>query len=75
MQNFLFSSCIGPLTWAYPVEIMNTGIRARGTALTSLSAWTGNFMIAQITPIAFRNIGMPVFSKLYLPSFSSARLT
>jgi hypothetical protein len=35
--NFAFSSCIGPLTWVYPVEIMNTAIRAKATALTTMA--------------------------------------
>lgn len=37
--NIFFSACIGPLSWAYPVEIMNTAIRAKATALTSMSCW------------------------------------
>jgi hypothetical protein len=55
--NFAFSSAIGPISWAYPVEIMSTAIRAKGTAITSSAAWISNFMIAQVTPIAFREIG------------------
>ncbi|KIY73957.1 general substrate transporter [Cylindrobasidium torrendii FP15055 ss-10] len=55
--NFFFSSCIGPLSWAYPVEIYSTRTRAKATALTSSSSWLSNFFIAQVTPIAFSNIG------------------
>jgi hypothetical protein len=36
---------------------MSTAIRAKGTAITSSAAWISNFMIAQVTPIAFREIG------------------
>jgi hypothetical protein len=36
---------------------MNTAIRAKATALTSMSAWIANFMIGQVSPKAFRNIG------------------
>lgn len=55
--NFFFSSCIGPLSWAYPAEIFSTRTRAKSTAITSSSSWISNFFIAQITPIAFGNIG------------------
>ncbi|KAH6902694.1 hypothetical protein BKA70DRAFT_622441 [Coprinopsis sp. MPI-PUGE-AT-0042] len=55
--NFFFSSCIGPLSWAYPAEIFSTRTRAKSTAITSSSSWISNFFIAQVTPIAFGNIG------------------
>lgn len=45
IYNFAFSYGIGPLSWAYPVEIMNTATRAKGTALTSMSCWIANFFI------------------------------
>lgn len=45
IYNFFFSYGIGPLSWAYPVEIMNTATRAKGTALTSMSCWIANFFI------------------------------
>lgn len=54
--NFAFSAAIGPISWAYPVEIFGSATRARGTAITSMAAWIANFMIAQVTPIAFNNI-------------------
>ncbi|KAJ9102870.1 hypothetical protein QFC19_004598 [Naganishia cerealis] len=57
IYNFAFSYGIGPLSWAYPVEIMNTATRAKGTALTSMSCWIANFFIAQITPRAIKAIG------------------
>lgn len=71
-QNFAFSSAIGPLSWAYPVEIMNTGIRARGTAITSMAAWISNFMIAQVTPIAFRQIGWKYYLVFAICGFTNA---
>ncbi|KAG8935639.1 hypothetical protein FRC03_008987 [Tulasnella sp. 419] len=55
--NFVFSSAIGPLSWAYPVEIFNNATRAKATAITSMFAWISNFMIAQVTPKAFESIG------------------
>ncbi|KAG8746688.1 hypothetical protein FRC10_003992 [Ceratobasidium sp. 414] len=54
--NFAFSAAIGPISWAYPVEIFGSATRARGTAITSMAAWIANFMIAQVTPIAFNHI-------------------
>jgi len=36
---------------------MNTAIRAKATALTSMSAWIANFMIGQVSPKAFKSIG------------------
>lgn len=45
------------LTFHSPVEIMNTAIRAKATALTSMAAWLANFMIGQVSPTAFKNIG------------------
>lgn len=32
-------SPIGSLSWAYPVEIMNTAIRAKAVAITSMACW------------------------------------
>ncbi|KAG6843461.1 hypothetical protein H0H93_000905 [Arthromyces matolae] len=40
--NFFFSSCIGPLSWAYPAEIFSTRTRAKSTAITSSSSWLSN---------------------------------
>ncbi|KAJ7097090.1 hypothetical protein B0H15DRAFT_31565 [Mycena belliarum] len=55
--NFFFSSCIGPLSWAYPAEIYSTRTRAKATAITSSASWISNFFIAQVTPPAFLGIG------------------
>ncbi|CAO1639584.1 unnamed protein product [Sympodiomycopsis kandeliae] len=55
--QWFFSAGIGPLSWAYPVEIFNTAIRAKGTALASCACWISNFMIGQITPRALESIG------------------
>lgn len=37
--NLVFSAGIGPLSWAIPVEMFNTGQRAKATAMTSMAAW------------------------------------
>ncbi|KAG7440419.1 MFS general substrate transporter [Guyanagaster necrorhizus] len=64
--NKLIISCIGPLSWAYPVEIYSTRTRAKATALTSSSSWLSNFFIAEVTPKAFGAIGW----KTFLPDIS-----
>ena len=59
------SIAIGPLSWAYPVEIFNAATRAKATAVTSSAAWISNFMIAQVSPPAFSNVGW-----LYVPDIN-----
>ncbi|KAG8982637.1 hypothetical protein FRB94_003367 [Tulasnella sp. JGI-2019a] len=70
--NFAFSSAIGPISWAYPVEILNTGIRAKGTALTSMGAWLFNFFIGQVSPIALQNIGWKYYIVFAVGGFTNA---
>lgn len=48
-----------------PVEIMNTAIRAKATAMVNMAAWISNFMIGQVSPKAFANIGEFSASVLY----------
>ncbi|KAJ1043077.1 hypothetical protein NDA14_006275 [Ustilago hordei] len=70
--NFFFSAGIGPLSWAVPVEIMNTSIRAKGTALTSISCWVANFMIGQVTPKALASIGWKYYLLFAIGGFTNA---
>lgn len=70
--NFAFSSAIGPLSWAYPVEIMNTSIRAKGTAITSMGAWISNFLIAQVSPKAFAAVGWRYYLLFAICGFTNA---
>ncbi|KAL7419267.1 hypothetical protein Q5752_006104 [Cryptotrichosporon argae] len=72
IYNIAFSACIGPLSWAYPVEIMNTAIRAKGTAITSMACWISNFMIGQVSPIAFSSVGWRYFLVFVICCFSNA---
>lgn len=51
---------------------MNTGIRAKGTALSSMSAWMSNFIIGQVSPIAFRNIGWKYYLVFAVCGFTNA---
>ncbi|KAI0027416.1 general substrate transporter [Vararia minispora EC-137] len=70
--NFFFSSAIGPLSWAYPVEIFNASMRAKATAITSSAAWISNFMIAQVSPPAFANIGWRFYLVFAICGFTNA---
>ena len=40
-----------------PVEIMNTAIRAKAVGVTTMFSWLANFMIGQVSPVAFERIG------------------
>ncbi|KAF9262483.1 general substrate transporter [Marasmius fiardii PR-910] len=70
--NFFFSSCIGPLSWAYPAEIYSTRTRAKATAITSASSWISNFFIAQVTPFAFRAVGWKYYLVFAILSHTNA---
>ncbi|KAI0631163.1 general substrate transporter [Trametes polyzona] len=70
--NLVFSSCCGPLSWAIPVEMFNSATRAKATAITSSAAWISNFMIAQVTPIAFDHIGWKFYLVFAVCGFSNA---
>lgn len=70
--NLVFSAAIGPLSWAIPVEMFNSATRARATSLTSSAAWISNFMIAQITPIAFRTVGWKFYLVFAICGFTNA---
>ncbi|RPD75600.1 general substrate transporter [Lentinus tigrinus ALCF2SS1-7] len=70
--NLVFSSCLGPLSWAIPVEMFNSATRARATAITSSAAWISNFMIAQVSPIAFDRVGWKYYIVFAICGFSNA---
>nr|XP_018263395.1 glucose transporter [Kwoniella dejecticola CBS 10117]OBR85553.1 glucose transporter [Kwoniella dejecticola CBS 10117] len=72
VYNFVFSACIGPLSWIYPVEIMNTAIRAKATAMTSMAAWIANFMIGQVSKTAFDNLQWRYYLVFTVCSFTNA---
>ncbi|RSH80604.1 uncharacterized protein EHS24_009186 [Apiotrichum porosum] len=72
LWNMIFSACIGPISWAYPVEIMNTAIRAKGTALTSMACWISNFMIGQVSPDAFAAVGWKYYLLFVICGFTNA---
>ncbi|KIP07315.1 hypothetical protein PHLGIDRAFT_127752 [Phlebiopsis gigantea 11061_1 CR5-6] len=70
--NLVFSSGIGPLSWAIPVEMFNNATRAKATAITSSAAWISNFMIAQVSPPAFANIGWKYYLVFAICGFTNA---
>ncbi|PWN48034.1 general substrate transporter [Violaceomyces palustris] len=70
--NFFFSAGIGPLGWAYPVEIFNTSIRAKATSITSMSSWISNFLIGQVSPKAFDSLGWKYYILFAIFGFTNA---
>jgi len=63
---------IGSLSWAYPVEIMNSSIRAKAVALTSMACWIANFMIGQVSPIAFAHSGWKYYLLFVICGFTNS---
>ena len=45
------------IPFMYASEIAPLKIRSRVTAMSSASNWLFNFLIAEITPVAFDNVG------------------
>ncbi|TFK46300.1 general substrate transporter [Heliocybe sulcata] len=70
--NLFFSAAIGPLSWAIPVEMFNSATRAKATSITSSAAWISNFMIAQVSPIAFDRVGWRYYLVFAVCSMSNA---
>ncbi|KAK6908079.1 hypothetical protein I203_102080 [Kwoniella mangroviensis CBS 8507] len=70
--NIVFSYGIGPLSWVYPTEIMNTGIRAKGSALTAMASWIANFMMGEIAPTAFAQVSWRFYIVFCVCCFTNA---
>ncbi|EPQ25763.1 uncharacterized protein PFL1_06630 [Pseudozyma flocculosa PF-1] len=70
--QLFFSAGIGPLSWAVPVEILNTNIRAKGVAITNLASWISNFMIGQVTPRALASVGWRFYLLFAVCGFTNA---
>lgn len=51
---------------------MNTAIRAKGTALTSMACWIANFMIGQVSPEAFARVGWRYYFLFVICGFTNA---
>lgn len=70
--NFAFSSDIGPLSCMVPVEVFNTELRAKGTALTSMAAWISSIMISQATPRNLQHIRWRYYLVFAIFGFTNA---
>jgi hypothetical protein len=63
-MNFVFQlgfTPLGCISWIYPAEIFPTEIRALGTSIATLTNWSLNLLISQVSPIALGNIGFKYF--------------
>ncbi|GAO48299.1 general substrate transporter [Saitoella complicata NRRL Y-17804] len=47
--------------WLYPTEIVELRFRSKGTALATMSNWSWNFMVVEITPIGAETLGYKFF--------------
>lgn len=63
-MNFVFSvffTSLGVLSWIYSGEIFPTGLRAKGTSLSTLTNWASNLIFAQCSPLALSKMGYRYF--------------
>lgn len=56
LDLFAFGAGWGPIPWLLPAEVFPMSARAKGVALSTSVNWAFNFVVAFITPIAFKNI-------------------
>lgn len=59
------------LPFLYSAEIAPLRIRARVTAMSSASNWLFNFLLAEVTPVGFDNIGWKYYLCYMCTSFSA----
>jgi len=52
-----FAFSFGPVCWVVVGEIFPNAIRGKAMALATLSLWIGNFLVGQLTPVMFNNLG------------------
>jgi MFS family permease len=63
-MNFLFQFFFvmtGIISWVYPAEIFPVEIRAKGNSISAVTNWCINLIIAQVSPIAFSQVGYRYF--------------
>lgn len=63
-MNFVFQFFFvitGITSWVYPSEIFPVEIRAKGNSISAVTNWCINLIIAQISPIAFADVGYRYF--------------
>src|SRR5204863_2663569 len=52
---------LGLISWIYPSEIFPTGIRARGTSVSTFVNWSLNLVFARCAPIGLSRMGYRFF--------------
>jgi len=52
-----FAFSFGPVCWVVVGEIFPNAIRGKAMALATLSLWTGNFLVGQLTPVMLEGLG------------------
>ena len=52
-----FAFSFGPVCWVVIGEIFPNAIRGKAMALATLSLWTGNFLVGQLTPVMLEGLG------------------
>jgi MFS transporter, SP family, arabinose:H+ symporter len=52
-----FAFSFGPVCWVVVGEIFPNAIRGKAMALATLSLWIGTFLVGQLTPVLFNNLG------------------
>ncbi|PGG99463.1 hypothetical protein AJ80_09349 [Polytolypa hystricis UAMH7299] len=60
VYSFFFTP-LGVISWIYPSEIFPTGLRARGTSVSTLVNWSLNLVFAQCSPIGLSRLGYRFF--------------
>ncbi|THZ04827.1 general substrate transporter [Aureobasidium pullulans] len=71
--NIAFAVGMLGVPWLYPTEINSLPMRTKGAAVATATNWITNFVIAEITPIGFQNLGWKfwpiwvVTNALFLP--------
>jgi len=58
---FNFAYGFGPIVWVYCSEMFPLRYRARCIGVCTLANWTGNFIIAQFTPMLLESIQFSTF--------------
>jgi len=56
-----FAASWGPVVWVYCAEIFPLKYRSRCIGLTTAANWSGNYIIAQSTPVLFDLLGFKCF--------------
>ncbi|KAG9660886.1 general substrate transporter, partial [Aureobasidium melanogenum] len=55
--NIAFAVGMLGVPWLYPAEINSLPMRTKGAAVATATNWITNFVIVEITPIGFQNLG------------------